>query len=126
MPAKLSHFAIEADDVDRAKAFYEAVFEWTLAPWGPPNFYRFQDAGVHGALQERREPMPAGRKGIELSFAVDDLSETSKKITAEGGAIVSEAFTIPGVGQLCSFRDTEGNEAMIIEYEDATRREMGL
>ena len=40
MPATLRHFAINADDVQRAKAFYEKVFGWAFNPWGPPNFYR--------------------------------------------------------------------------------------
>jgi predicted enzyme related to lactoylglutathione lyase len=40
MPAKLCHFAINADDVQRARRFYESVFDWTFEPWGPPNFYQ--------------------------------------------------------------------------------------
>ena len=35
----VNHFAIECDDVERAKAFYERVFGWTIKPWGPPNYY---------------------------------------------------------------------------------------
>lgn len=34
MPAPLRHFAIIAADVDRAKAFYEAVFGWRIEPLG--------------------------------------------------------------------------------------------
>ena len=32
MPATLRHFAINADDVPRAKRFYEEVFGWTCTP----------------------------------------------------------------------------------------------
>ena len=39
MTATLRHFAINADDVPRAKRFYEEVFGWSFTPWGPPNFY---------------------------------------------------------------------------------------
>jgi hypothetical protein len=39
MSAKLRHVAINADDVQRARRFYEAVFGWRFEPWGPPNFY---------------------------------------------------------------------------------------
>jgi hypothetical protein len=39
MPATFRHFSINADDVQRAKGFYEAVFGWTFEPWGPPDFY---------------------------------------------------------------------------------------
>ena len=38
MPSNVKHFAVHADDVDRAK-FYESVLGWQFTPWGPPNFY---------------------------------------------------------------------------------------
>lgn len=126
MPNKLAHFAIEAEDVERAKAFYETVFSWEFAAWGPPNFYRFSGAGIQGALQERRAPMPEGRKGFELTFAVGDLEKSADLIAANGGSADGERFTIPGVGTLTGFTDTEGNEALIMQYEPHTRAEMGL
>lgn len=126
MPNKLAHFAIEADDVERAKAFYENVFGWKFDAWGPPNFYRFSGAGIDGALQERREPMPEGRKGFELTFAVDDLEATAKSITQAGGSADGERYTIPGVGTLTSFTDSECNAGMIMQYEPAVAESMGL
>ena len=36
MPNDVAHFAIHADDCQRAKRFYEEVFGWTFEPWGPP------------------------------------------------------------------------------------------
>lgn len=126
MPNKLAHFAIEADDVDRALKFYEAVFSWRFSPWGPPGFYLIEGAGVHGALQKRREPLPAGRKGFECSFAVDDIDATSKKIAAAGGRLLGPRHTIPTVCELCQFADTEGNEAIICQYAPQRLKEMGL
>ncbi len=38
-PNHLAHFAINADDVERAKRFYAAVFGWRFEAWGPPGFY---------------------------------------------------------------------------------------
>jgi len=35
----IRHFAIGADDLDRARAFYESVFGWRFEAWGPPGFY---------------------------------------------------------------------------------------
>ncbi len=126
MPNKLAHFAIEAENVDRARVFYETVFGWTFEPWGPPGSYLIQNAGVHGALQSRREPMPAGRKGYECSFAVDDLDRSIQLIRNSGGWVDDHIHTIPTVGRLVSFRDTEQNQALIIQYEAARRRELEL
>ena len=54
----LAHFAINADDVDKSRAFYTHVFGWKFAPWGPLGFYQIEIPGspVRGALQQRREP----------------------------------------------------------------------
>ena len=46
MPATFRHFAINADDVPRARAFYERVFGWEFTPWGPPDFYQTRSAGA--------------------------------------------------------------------------------
>lgn len=126
MPNKLAHFAIEAQDVLRAKAFYETVFGWTVEPWGPPDFYQITGAGVHGALQIRSEPVGSGRKGFPLTFAVTDLAASTKLIEAAGGAILSEPFKIPTVGELVAFADTEANEAIIMQYEPAQLASLNL
>lgn len=126
MPNKLAHFAIEADDVDRARHFYQQVFGWSFQPWGPPGFYLIRGAGPMGALQARREPMPAGRKGFECSFAVDDLDHSMQQVRAAGGQVGAQAHAIPGVGRLVEFHDSEGNQAILVQYEAACRAEMGL
>ena len=68
MPINVDFFAINADDVPRARKFYEAVFGWSFEPWGPPGFYLIETGParmttVHGALQERRE-LARGQKMI--------------------------------------------------------------
>ena len=74
MPNNVKHFAIHADDVDRARKFYESVMGWQFTPWGPPNFYLIRtgtdaDPGVQGALQGRRDPRRF-RSGSNKSRAV--------------------------------------------------------
>ncbi|MEM6710646.1 MAG: VOC family protein [Pseudomonadota bacterium] len=126
MGAVLAHIAIEADDTARARAFYEAAFEWDFEPWGPPDFFHIRGAGVHGALQLRREPVPLGRKGIECTFAVRSLDDTEARVAAAGGTVDGERFTIPAVGTLRAITDTEGNALMIMAYEPAALAELGI
>ncbi len=126
MPNKLAHFAIEAENVGRALKFYEAVFGWRFEPWGPPDFYLIDGAGVHGALQKRSELLPEGRKGFECSFAVTDLGETIKRIEKSGGRVCGSRHQIPTVGELVQFTDTEGNEAIIVQYEPSRLEELNL
>jgi predicted enzyme related to lactoylglutathione lyase len=120
MPATLRHFAINADDVQRAKHFYESVFGWTFDPWGPPNFYQVKNAGSGflGALQERRELVPgAVMRGYEVSMGVADIRATMAAVEAGGGRIVMQPFRIEGVGELIYFEDTEGNLVGAMQYD---------
>ena len=122
MPSSLRHFAINADDVPRAKAFYEDVFGWTFTPWGPPGFYQTRSTGEGhlGALQGRRDVAGVKMPGMELTFAVDDIKATVQAIEAKGGTVLMPPFRIEGVGELMFFRDTEGNVAGAMQYEAGT------
>src|SRR5690349_20664219 len=100
MGANLAHFAINADDVERARRFYESVFGWTFTAWGPPSFYRIRTGeeaspGVRGALQHRRE-LVAGQPtiGFECTFGVDDVDEIARAVVANGGRVLMEKTTI--------------------------------
>jgi len=126
MHGKLAHFAIEADDVGRAKTFYERVFDWTFTPWGPPNFYQIGGAGVHGALQERQNGTLDGLGPFQLTFAVEDLEAAIRAIRAAGGTAQDVIHEIPSVGRLAMFSDTEDNMAMIMQYEPDRLAELGL
>lgn len=123
MPNNLKHFAVHADDVDRAKKFYESALGWRFTPWGPPNFYLIktgttEEPGVQGALQGRREVVP-GKKmhGFECTIGVDSIDDTIAAVEANGGKIVMPKFHIPTVGQLIFFEDTEGNVVGAMQYE---------
>jgi uncharacterized protein len=116
MPNHMSHFAVNCEDVLRAKSFYEGVFGWKFAPWGPPGFYNTQDAGVMAALQKRREIVPGRPGGFECTISVDDIDAAIARIESSGGRIVMPKATIPTVGTLVFFEDTEGNIAGAMQY----------
>jgi predicted enzyme related to lactoylglutathione lyase len=122
MTANLSHFAINADDVEASRAFYESVFGWTFRAWGPPGFYQIQtgpddEPGVRGALQERRDLLDRPTTGLECTFAVDDVDATRRRIVEAGGRIVMERFTIASVGHLIAFQDPAGNAVLAMQYD---------
>jgi predicted enzyme related to lactoylglutathione lyase len=125
MPNHIRHFAVQADQVDRARAFYEAVFGWRFEPWGPPNFYLIhtgpaEDRGVQGALQERQHKLTGtGMRGYECTIGVDDLDSVLALISQFGGTVVSLPFEMEGVGRLAFFLDTEGNRVGAMQYDPA-------
>jgi predicted enzyme related to lactoylglutathione lyase len=123
MTANLASFAIHADDVDRARIFYEAVFGWDFEPWGPPDFYLIHtgdDAspGIQGLLQQRHAPRSGtGLNGFEPTFAVEDVDAIGAAVIAHGGTISMAKVAIPTVGTLLRFLDTEGNDVGVMRYE---------
>jgi uncharacterized protein len=121
----IAHFDVHADDVARARKFYERVFEWHFTPWGPPDFFMIatgseSDRGIHGAVRGR--PGDGHRSvGFECTIAVDDVDAIVRLIEKEGGNVTVPKMVIPGVGELIQFEDTEGNIACAMRYFDETK-----
>lgn len=125
MAANLASFAIHVDDIDRARAFYEAVFGWEFEPWGPPGFYLIHTGtpdspGIQGLMHQRHEPRTGnGLNGLDCSFAVDDIDAVTAAVEANGGIVTMAKATVPTVGVLTRFLDPEGNAVAAMQYEVA-------
>ena len=119
----LAHFAINADDVPAALRFYGNVFGWRFNEYGPEGFYQLrppEGGDVMGALQPRRELAPGQPTiGYECTFAVPDVDAVVAAVLANGGRILMEKTTIPGVGDLVFFADPSGNVAGAMRYDRA-------
>jgi predicted enzyme related to lactoylglutathione lyase len=118
----LAHFAINADDVDRARKFYSKVFGWKFNSWGPPGFYMIEakDSPVVGALQQRRQLVPGQRTvGFECTIGVPSIDHTEAAVKAAGGKVLLERSVIVGVGTLMFFEDPEGNLFGAMQYDKA-------
>ena len=119
----VAHFAINADDVSRARSFYEKVFGWRFEAWGPPGFFQITTAtgdrpGPLGALQKRRELIPGQPTvGFECTIAVADVDAVVAAVVANGGTILIPKVLIPTVGHLIFFRDPEGNAVGAMQYD---------
>ena len=97
-PCPVAHFAINADDVDRAKAFYSEVFGWEFTSGGWPEFFHI-DTGTEepghpvGSLQRRRaivEGLPI--HGFEYTIAVSDLGAVTGTAKAAGSSLTPTRF----------------------------------
>jgi predicted enzyme related to lactoylglutathione lyase len=118
----LAHFSINADDVDRARAFYSKVFGWKFQSWGPPGFYMIdaKDSPVFGSLQGRRELVKGQRtQGFECTIGVPSIDAAEKAVRANGGKVLMERSVIVGVGTLMWFQDPEGNAFGAMQYDPA-------
>src|SRR5579863_3539859 len=115
MANNVRHFSINADDIARARQFYERVFGWKFEPWGPPGFFLIEtgdakDPGIQGALQKRHDVVPGQRMtGFECTIGVSDIDATAAAVVANGGKVILPKCEIPTVGYLIKIQDPDGN-----------------
>ncbi|MFX0105510.1 MAG: VOC family protein [Candidatus Hodarchaeota archaeon] len=117
---KINHFEINADDLPRAKNFYENVFNWKIEKWeGPIEYWLItagdeNEEGINGGLQKRENE----DDHIFNYVGVESVDDTIKKIKQSGGDILKPKSPIPGVGYYAFFKDTEGNRLGIMEEDE--------
>ena len=121
-----SYFEIQASDLKRAAAFYQAIFGWkfTRADGMPVEYWRIETDSVRGGLLQRPAKPPAvaqGTNAFVCSMEVADFDATAKRITDVGGSIALPKFAVPGVCWQGYFVDTEGNTFGIFQPDPAAR-----
>jgi predicted enzyme related to lactoylglutathione lyase len=124
--SQVAHFAINANDVDRALRFYQTVFGWKFQSYGPPGFYMVDEqsatshVALRGSLQKRREILPGvAMHGFECTISVDDISAAAAAIEKNGGKIAMPVCALAGIGRLLFFQDPEGNIVGAMQYDSS-------
>ena len=104
--AKVEHFEIPADDVERAKAFYGGVFDFQFDDWDEDTVMikPSGEDGMGGDIHKRSTvPHPT------IVITVDDLDETMAAVIANGGEQVGQVMPLGETARYGYFRDSEGN-----------------
>ncbi len=116
---RVCHFEIPVDDVERSVKFYTDLFGWSIQKWDKADYYLVstgeEGPGINGGLMKRMHP------GQPLAVAIDvaDVDATCAKIVECGGMIVVPKMSIPTVGYLAYFKDTEGNIHGIMQFDSS-------
>jgi predicted enzyme related to lactoylglutathione lyase len=116
-PGSLCWNELATRDMDRAVAFYAALFGWTAVP--------YEDSPMPYTMMMNGETpaggiytMPAAMEGIPPHwapyFAVEDTDETVRRSGALGGTTVVEPDDIPGIGRFALLRDPQGATFYVI------------
>ncbi len=106
------HFDVAADDPERARSFYQGLFDWKMeSPPGMANYFLIEtkdlngQRGVGGGLGKRGEP---GQR-ITSYFGVNSVDEYTAKVEKLGGKVILPKTAVPGWGYLAACLDTENN-----------------
>jgi predicted enzyme related to lactoylglutathione lyase len=114
MANSILHFEIPADDVARAKAFYEKTFGWKIKAFPMPPGQEYYgvttrkegEAGINGGLLQRKNP----GQPFTNYVTVKSIDATSAAIVANGGTIALPKQEIgQGMGWIAAFIDPENN-----------------
>ena len=107
-------FEIYVQDLARARAFYESVFDGKLQALESPGmemlaFPMQVDAwGASGALV-KMDGCPSGGNSTLVYFSCADCAIEASRVVASGGQVHREKFSIGPYGFIALVVDTEGN-----------------
>ena len=104
-------FEIPADNVERAKSFYGALFGWKIEKLpGPMEYWHIDTGGADdtpdGGLMKRQNP---GQQGITNYIAVASVDESAAKVEKLGGKICMPKTEVPEMGYFVICQDPENN-----------------
>ncbi len=112
-------FEIYVQDMPRAKAFYEAVFQQALEPMRSPDtfpeikmflFPMQNDAYGAGGALVKMEGFTAGANSTIVYFSSVDCTTEVERVRQYGdGAVIRDKWSIGENGFIALIRDTEGN-----------------
>jgi hypothetical protein len=108
------HFEIPVLDLDRAIAFYSAVFETTLSREEIDGYdmamFPVEDEGfgASGALVQGDVYIPSV-EGCFLYFGVESIDETVARALASGGSEMYPKKSNGELGWVAEIKDSEGN-----------------
>lgn len=107
-------FEIYVQDMERAKAFYEAVFQVTLVQLNNPELELWsfpmdmEHWGASGALVKMAGVSSGGNSTL-VYFSCADCAVEAARVTVAGGQVVREKWAIGEYGFIALVTDSEGN-----------------
>ncbi len=112
----IAWFEIYVQDVDRAKRFYESVFQVTLQKLNAPSpeleLWAFPaDMSLYGAAGAlvKMGGVPSGGNSTLVYFHCDDCAVEESRVASAGGQVHRSKMSIGQYGHIALVVDTEGN-----------------
>ncbi|MES2214217.1 MAG: VOC family protein [Patescibacteria group bacterium] len=119
------HFEIQADNVERAKKFYETVLGWKIE-----QVMKKEEGGMDYWMLDTGESVPGINGGLyaraegsdklytyDCTIEVEDIDKAIEAVRTNGGEITRERSEMPSVGSFAGCKDSEGNRFGLMQAE---------
>ncbi|HEY0793178.1 MAG TPA: VOC family protein [Chthoniobacterales bacterium] len=121
IPSSIVWFDIPADDIERAKSFYGALFGWKINRFpGPTQYWQIDTGGSDdspdGGLMKRQNPQ---HRGITNYVSVTSADESAAKVEQLGGKICIPKTAVAQMGYFAVCQDPEGNTFALWEKNES-------
>jgi predicted enzyme related to lactoylglutathione lyase len=116
MAHSINWFEIPVSDFQRGKAFYEKLFNTTLAPMenmGMKSAFfpaDLENNEIGGCIVEGQGYEPSSSGALVYLNGGDDLDTMLSRVEKAGGKILVPKTAIPPHGFMAHFEDSEGNK----------------
>jgi uncharacterized protein len=119
------HFEIQAENVERAIAFYGELLGWEFSQWGKEPYWLVKTGekgtpGNDGGLMPRRGGSPADMRPVNAFVCTVDVAALDamvKRVTDLRGSVALPRMPIPTVGWLAYAKETEGHIFGIMQMD---------
>lgn len=125
MKNPITYFEIPADNPERAKKFYEKIFDWKIEKYDKDGEYWFvmttevgedewtpkEPGEINGGLVKREKPS----EPFLTYVTVDSIDKTKGLIEKNGGKMIEPKTAMGEWGWWATFKDTEGNVIGLFE-----------
>jgi predicted enzyme related to lactoylglutathione lyase len=111
IPSSICWFEVPADDLNRAKKFYQSMFGWKFAklPAAINDYWHIDtggpDASPDGGMMPRMHP----QQPITNYISIPSVSKAATKVKKLGGTVCKPKTAGPGMGYFAICLNTEGN-----------------
>ena len=109
----IDYVGLAAPDLDAARDFYAAAFDWEFNDYGGA-YAGIRASGGDGESADSNPGGQAGSGGVLVLLYSDDLDDTAAQVRDSGGTILREPNDFPG-GRRFHFRDPAGNELGVVD-----------